>query len=334
MLQLRLRSLIGTAAAVALAASLLLPVTGADAREAKLGHLAPTGDPRHEALTLFADIVEEQTEGEITVVIFPDSTLGSEREMFEQVQAGVTELALVSAIVGNFYPAWAIVDMPFLWKSQEHLMEFMNSPRAREWSDDMGEQLGVEMLAFLDRNPRILSTRDRPVHSIDDLQGMKVRVPDIATFMDTWRAFGVEPTPMPAADFYMALRLGTIDAMENPVEVMYHWNIHEVADYLSLTEHMRSGFFFIASQQFMDSLTEEQREIVRAAALEAQALLAQRNRDGAESLLDDLRAEGMEIIEDPDISGFLAASEQVHEQYMDRFGREAYEEAVALGEKY
>jgi TRAP-type transport system periplasmic protein len=309
-------------------------VGGAAAQEAKLGHLAPTDDPRHEVLLNFAERVEERTGGEVRIEVFPDSTLGSEREMFEQAQIGVTELALVGGIASNFYPAWAIFDMPFLWESQEHLLAFARSDRVKEWAAEMAEELGVEMLAFFDRNPRILTTRDRPVRSIEDLRGMKIRVPDIATFMDTWRAFGVEPVPMPAADFYMGLRLGTIDGMENPVEVMYHWKIHEVADYLTLTDHMRNGFFFIASRQFMDTLTPEQQEVLREAALEAQEEFAEHNRRGAETLYDLLREEGVTIIEDPDISGFVEAAQEVHERYMDRFGREAYEEALALAEQH
>lgn len=330
--KISMRWLAGAPAVAVTAAGLTLGATSIEAQEAKLGHLAPTDDPRHEVLTGFGEAIEERTGGELAVAVFPDSTLGGERELFEQAQAGVTELALVGAIASNFYPRWSIFDMPFLWESQEHLLAFAQSDLVKEWAADMAEQLDVEMLAFFDRNPRILVTTERPVRSVDDLAGMKVRVPDIATFVDTWRAFGVEPVPMPAADFYMGLRLGTIDGMENPVEVMYHWKIYEVAEYLSLTEHMRNGFFLIASRQFMDGLTDEQRQIVREEAVAAQELFAQRNREGAASLYDLLREEGMTIIEDPDISGFVEASREVHEKYMDRFGREAYEKALALGE--
>ena len=316
------------AAGILIAGSLVLSSTAA-AIEAKLGHLGPTADPRHEVLTEMGQAIEERTGGEVTVAVFPDSTLGGERELFEQAQAGVTELALVGGIASNFYPRWSIFDMPFLWESQQHLLSFAQSDLVKEWAADMAEQLGVEMLAFFDRNPRILVST-RPVHSVEDLEGMKVRVPDIATFMDTWRALGVEPVPMPAADFYMGLRLGTIDGMENPVEVMYHWKIYEVADYLSLTEHMRNGFFLIASSQFMEGLSEEQRQIIREEAIAAQQRFAEHNRRGAEELFDLLREEGMTIIEDPDISGFVERAQSVHEIYMDRFGREAYELAKSL----
>ncbi|WP_366552690.1 TRAP transporter substrate-binding protein [Aquibaculum sediminis] len=325
-----MRHLTKTAALIGAIGMLATPAL---AIEAKLGHLAPPEDPRHESLELFAERVAEGTDGEISVSIYPNSTLGGERELVEQAQAGITELALVGSIVANFYPAWSIIDMPFLWNDEEHLSAFIESDRAQGWAAEMAEELGFEMLGFFQRNPRILTTRNQPVNSIEDLSGLKVRVPDIQVYTDTWRAYNVEPAPMPAADFYMALRLGMIDGMENPVEVMYHWKIHEVADYLSLTNHMRSGFFFVASKNFMDSLTDEQRAVVQEAAKEAQDYLAQKNAEGAAELLDKLRAEGMEIIENPDISGFVEASRGVHEQYMDVFGRDAYDEAVALGSR-
>ncbi|MCB2054673.1 MAG: TRAP transporter substrate-binding protein [Geminicoccaceae bacterium] len=306
--------------------------TGALAVEAKLGHLAPTGDPRHEVMLGFAQAIEEGTGGEVTVEVFPDSTLGKERELFEQAQAGITELALVGSVVANFYPAWSIIDMPFLWRDREHLVEFVNSDYAEQWSKDMAEETGVELLAFLERNPRILTTTTKPVRSVADLEGMKVRVPNVNVYTDTWRAFGVEPVPMPAADFYLALKLGTIEGMENPVEVMYHWKIFEVSKYLMPTEHMRAGFFLIASRQFMEGLSPEHQEVVREAAETAQAALAEKNAEGAAELYGKLQEAGMEIVRDIDIESFRERAQQVHETYMDQFGREAYDAAVAMGE--
>ena len=161
---------------------------------------------------------------------------------------------------------------------------------------------------------------------------MKVRVPNINVYTDTWRAFGVEPVPMPASDFYLALRLGTIEGMENPVEVMYHWKIHEVSKYLSKTEHMRSGFYLIASKRFMDSLTDEQRAVVEEAAMAAQAALAEKNAEGAASLYGELQEAGMTIVEDMDIESFRARAQPVHETYMDQFGREDYDAAVGMAD--
>ncbi|MEX2518845.1 MAG: TRAP transporter substrate-binding protein [Paracoccaceae bacterium] len=314
------------------AAALLLTAAPALAQQAKLGHLAPTGDPRHKVMMAFAENVATGTDGAVTIEVFPDSTLGKERELFEQAQAGITELALVGSVVANFYPAWSIIDMPFMWKDREHLLKFVNSEYADRWTAEMSEELGVEMLAFLERNPRILTTAEKPVRSAEDLQGMKVRVPNINVYTDTWRAMGVEPVPMPAADFYLALRLGTIDAMENPVEVMYHWKINEVSRYITKSEHMRSGFYLIASASFMEGLPEEHRQVIRDAAARAQDELAQENAEGAANLYGELEEAGMEIVEDVDVESFRKATQPVHLTYMDRFGQEAYDAAVAMGQ--
>ncbi len=320
----------GSLTALLSAAALAGTAGVAVAADAKLGHLAPVNDPRHEVMVEFAKAVEDGTGGEVTIDIFPDSTLGKERELFEQAQAGITEFALVGSVVANFYPAWSIIDMPFLWRDREHLVEFVNSEYAKEWSADMADKLGVEMLAFLERNPRILTTSKTPVRTVDDLQGVKVRVPNINVYTDTWRAFGVEPVPMPASDFYLALRLGTIEGMENPVEVMYHWKINEVSKYLTRTEHMRSGFYLIASKTFMDGLTDEQRAVVEEAALKAQASLAEKNEEGAASLYGKLEEAGMTIVEDIDVDSFRDRASEVHEKYMDQFGREAYDAAQSM----
>lgn len=318
-------------AAAAVATALSLFSGDVDAREIKLGHLAPTSDPRHEVMVKFGETIKEKTNGALSVQVFPDSTLGKERELFEQVQIGVTEVALVGGVASNFYPAWSITDMPYLWKSGEHLQAFMKSDIAQQWSADMASKLGVELLAFLERNPRILVTRDKVVNSVSDLKGMKIRVPNIKVYTDAWRAFGVEPVPMPASDFYMGLRLGTIDGMENPIEVMYHWKTYEVGKNLSLTNHMHSGFFLITSKRFMDSLSDEQRQVVRSAAIEAQQALARANAEGAASLVGKLRDAGMTINENPDVSGFIEAARSVHEKYIPQFGQEAYDLAVSLG---
>lgn len=322
------------AAALALVGGLAAGTTagGLAAQEIKLGHLAPTNDPRHEVLQEFAAAIEEATGGEFQVEVFPDSTLGGERELFEQLQAGVTELALVGGVVSNFYPQWSILDMPFLWEDQDHVLRFTGSDMAQQWAEDMSEQLGVEFLAFFPRNPRILVTNTKPVESIEDLAGMKVRVPEINTFMDTWREFGVQPVPLPASEFYMGLRLGMIDGMENPVEVMYHWKIYEVGDYLSLTEHVHGGFFLLASSRFWEELDEASRQAIRDAAAEAAQAMRDKNAEGAATLYDQLEAEGMEIVE-PDVSGFKEASQRVHEKYMDVFGREAYDRALELAQE-
>lgn len=300
------------------------------AREVKLAHLAPENDPRHESLQQFAKMIEDRTNGEITIKIFPASQLGKDREVFEQLQGGLTELALNGEIISNFYAKWAIINMPYLWRDQDHLREFVRSDIVSEWIDETREATGVQILGFFERNPRILTTKKAPVNSIDDIQGLKVRVPRIDVYMDTWRAFGVQPTPMSAAEFFMGLKLGTVDGMENPIEVMYHWKIYEVSKYISFTNHMQTRLFLTASMKFLDSLTPEQRQIIIDAAQEAEQLHAAKMETMIEDLSAKLEEKGMILVKDPDVSGFKEKAKEVHEKYKPIIGADAFEAAVSM----
>jgi tripartite ATP-independent transporter DctP family solute receptor len=300
------------------------------AREVKLAHLAPANDPRHESMEQFAKMIEERTNGEITVKIFPKSQLGKDREIFEQLQGGLTEFALNGEIISNFYVKWSIINMPYLWRDQDHLRKFVRSDIVANWVDETREATGVQILGFFERNPRILTTKKAPVNSIDDIQGLKISVPRIDVYMDTWRAFGVQPTPMSAAEFFMGLKLGTVDGMENPIEVMYHWKIYEVSKYISFTNHMQTRLFLTASGKFLDSLTPEQRKIVMETGKDAEKLHAAKMEKMIEDLSVKLEEKGMVLVKNPDISGFKEKAKQVHEKYKPIIGADAFEAAVNM----
>lgn len=301
--------------------SMMIGLTAFAQTTIKLGHLAPTNDPRHEALEHFAAIVAERTGGEVEIVLYPDSTLGSERELFEQVSSGITEMALIGGIVSNFYPQFAIVDMPYLWETQDELQRFLSSSIANEWRQEMIQQSNVGIAGFFDRNPRVLVTRNTPVHSMADLAGLKIRVPEIRSALDTWRAFGVQPTPMPASEFYQGLNLGVIDGMENPVEVHANWSIYEVANYLSVTEHQRAILYLIYNDAVLNSLSDENRQIVLEAAAEATEMHNEMIREMEQEMYTILEERGMTIVQ-PDRTEFIEASRSVWETYAPEFGED------------
>jgi tripartite ATP-independent transporter DctP family solute receptor len=301
----------------------------AESIKVKLGHLAPIDDPRHKALQKFAEIVEKKTGDRIKITIYPSSTLGSERELFEQAQAGVTEFALIGSVVGNFVPQWAVMDFPYLWKNQNHLRKVIKGSIGREWEKEMDNKYNVGILAFFDRNPRLLVNRKRPIVKIEDLRGLKVRVPEIKIYIDTWRAFGVQPVSMPASEFYMGLKMGVIDAMENPVEVMYHWKIYEVAKYLSLTEHVRSCLYFIYSGKFLKGLSQNDQQIIRDAALEGEQLHNEMIRHQEKDLFKKLEEKGM-VINQVDKKAFIEAAKSVHKKYLGIIGEDTYNKILEI----
>ncbi|HHU51246.1 MAG TPA: TRAP transporter substrate-binding protein [Firmicutes bacterium] len=315
-----------------LALLMVVSCTGLAAKtiKAKVAHLAPTNDPRHESLVKFVELVKEKSNGRIQLTIYPNSTLGSERELFEQLQAGVTEFALVGNILGNFVPEFSCLGLPFFWRDYDHQQAVVMGSIGKPWRDELVNKFGVGLFAIFKRNPRILVNTKRPVTKLEDVKGMKVRVPELPMSMRTWRAFGVQPTPMPTSEFYMGLRLGIIDAMENPVEVMYNWKIWEVAKYLSKTEHELNSFVFIYSNRFMKSLSPADQKLVKEAAAEAQAYYDGLMADMAAFCYAELEKNGM-IINEVDKSGFIAASREVHEDFKKSIGTETFNKIVELG---
>ncbi len=304
--------------------------SSAMAREIKLAHLAPTNDPRHSSLVKFAEAIEARTKGEITIKIFPNSTLGKDREVFEQLQGGLTELALNGEIISNFYDKWSVINLPYLWRDQDHVEAFLASDLARQWEKETVEKTGVYILGYFARNPRILTTKSKPVKSIDDIKGLKIRVPRIDVYMDTWQAFGVQPTPMSSSEFFLALKMGTVDGMENPIEVMGAWKIYEASKYLSYTNHMQTRLFLTASRKFLDSLPEDQRVIIVDEAKKAQVNHLAATRDLHAEMEKLVLEKGMVIEKNPDITGFRAQAKQVHEKYMNVIGVDAYNAIVKM----
>ena len=204
------------------------------------------------------------------------------------------------------------------------------SDLARQWEKGTVEKTGVYVLGYFARNPRILTTKTKPVKSIDDIKGLKIRVPRIDVYMDTWQAFGVQPTPMSSSEFFLALKMGTVDGMENPIEVMGAWKIYEASKYLSYTNHMQTRLFLTASQKFLDSLPADQRAIIVEEAKKAQVnhLATMQNLHAEMEKL--VLEKGMIIEKNPDVSGFKAAAKQVHEKYMSVIGADAYDAIVKM----
>ena len=187
------------------------------------------------------------------------------------------------------------------------------------------KEVNVQIIGLFARNPRILVTRNAPVTKVEDLKGLKIRVPTNEVYMETWKAFGVQPTPMATSEFILALKTGTVDGMENPIELMYTWKIYEIAKHLSYTKHMQTRLFFTASKKFMDALPADQRKIIVEEAQKAQQRQYERVI-GSELEMEKLLIEkGMIIQKNPDLSGFKAKAKQVHDKYADVIGRDVYE---------
>jgi TRAP-type transport system periplasmic protein len=268
----------------------------------------------NQGLVRFAETVEERTDGGVVFDIYHSGELGGDVETIEDMRRGAIDMRLAGAgLHSHFYPEIQMLELPYLFRDPEHLREVVLGPIGRELLDGF-EDHGVKALGFLDVGFRNVSNSVRPVHSVEDVQGLRIRVPEIDSYVKTWEAFGASPTAMAWPDVYMALQTGVIDAQDNAPEHTWSNRTYEVQDHYSVINYTWMGGVLTMNLDRWNELPEDVQEIMLEAAREAGEWtfdeLSQANVDA----LDRMEEAGLEVIRDPDLSGFMAAAEKVYEE--------------------
>jgi len=276
---------------------------GASALEIKLGIVTTPGSAQHVTAVKFKELVEERSNHGVTVKIFHSGSLGSETEILQQVQMGAVEMAIITlGPFDVFVPEVKVVSFPFLFDSHEEADRVLDGPLGREVLDTL-ERAGFKGIAFSENGFRNLTNGRHPVRGAADVEGLKIRVMESALHKELWRALGANPTPM-AWPIYTELSQGTIDGQENPLWVMWVYNLHEVQDHLTITRHVYSAHIDIAGLKWFKSLPESTRELLTAAMREAAVYQRAWNRANNADFLAKLKAAGMNVVEDPDLESF------------------------------
>lgn len=225
--------------------------------------------PTSTALQQFADEVKERTDGEVTIQLFLNAVLGSEREVLEQLQNGAVDMTRVSAgNLENFDPVFKAFTLPYIFKGEDHFYRVMTGPVADEVYNATQDS-GFVGLTFFDSGARSFYTVDKPINAPEDLAGQKIRVLNSNSSIRMVEMMGGTPTPMPYAEIYTALQMGVIDGAENNVTALTIGRHGEVAKYYSQDEHLRIPDFLVISKAAAEKLTDEQNTIIKEAALHA-----------------------------------------------------------------
>lgn len=324
----RLARILG-AAALAVA----LPLSSLSAQTTfRLGLIGSPGTPEYEAAVRFAELVSEKTNGAYNITVLHSGQAGGEREIAEGLQLGTMDFAVLAGILQNFDPALMIVEWDLLFKNNDHVRAAMNGEIGEIVGERINDALDSQKLAVYMRSPRLLTT-NRPVETLEDLQGLRVRVPEMQARLSIWRALGASPTPMAFPEVVPALQLGTIDGQENPIGLIVSANIYEAVDYLATTEHLYGFMLLLGSNTAMDRIPEAD----RAAFLEAAAESAVYNDEVLEATMAAQMevAAGRMTVTDPDVESWRAAASEVYKQFADVPGFiELYEAIVELGKDF
>lgn len=293
----------GFFAAAALSAMMALPAQAAD-MTLKLGHLANEENTWHQASVKFAEELKSLTDGRIEVEVYPNESLGKEMDLINGMQLGTADMTITGESLQNWAPMAALLAIPYGYKSLEHMDAVAGGPIGEEIKAQIVDKASVLPVAYFARGARNL-TSNRPIASPDELDGLKMRVPNVPLFVDTWKSLGAQPTPMAFSEVFTSLQNGTIDAQENPLALIKSANFNEVQSHVNLTEHVRSWIYLVISELTWNKLSDDDKAAVMQAAESAQAYERELFTEDEKNLRTELEGKGMTFV-DVDGDAFAA----------------------------
>lgn len=283
--------------------------------------LGSTYEPGHVAVETaeqFKEIVEERTDGAFSVEVVPGGAYGAEDEVTEQCADGIIEMHSTGGLPFFMYaPEYYFFDVPFIIEDLDHMRRVLDSDEFQPAHDQVKEdgnqrQVGVRYYRGIRH-----FTSNEPVRGPDDVQGMNLRLPELDSWVEIWSEIGADPTPVALDELYSALQTGVADASEGPPEQVNSFNLFEVQDYYSLTSHMVQTGALYMNEDFFQGLDDNYQDLVLEAAEEASRAGSETAREREQDLIDELEAEGMEIVEDADTEAFRDAAEPAVEELFE-----------------
>ena len=293
----------------------------------QLYHVNPTNDDDQyqKFATLFTDKVTEATGGAVTFDIIGNS---NENDVLTGFSIGTHEMGIITN--GTFaavYGPSSIAELPFFFKDNETAWEFLDGDIMKEITDGLYTEVNAKVLAWAEGGFRNILSQ-KPIREPADLVGMKIRVPEYDTFMDTFEELGANPTPMAFSEVFTAVQQGVIDGLELPVASAYTGSYYEACDYYNLTGHFYNGFAMTCSASFWEGLSPELQETFSTAAVEAGQEQREWLQTASDEMLTEMEEAGCQIIRDVDVAAFQEAVQPVYEMYRDTIGSDLLDRAM------
>ena len=281
----------------------------------KLAHGLDVTHSVHLALEFFGEEIHRISDGQLAVEIYPNSQLGSEREILELIQIGSLHMTKVSAAtLENFAPKSKVLGLPYLFKNRAHAFRVLDGEIGQNLLED-SQRYRLKGLGYYDAGYRSFYTKERPVDHPNELKGLKIRVMESVTAMNMVRSFGGAPTPISWGELYTSLQQGVVDGAENNPPSFYLSKHYEICKYYSLNEHTYSPDVIIIGNSFWNQLNEEQQlwmtKAVNASIDFQRKLWAEHEANA----LEEVVKAGVEIVY-PEKDVFMELAQKVHEQYL------------------
>lgn len=284
----------------------------------RLSHNAAPGNPKAVASQKFAELVEQKTDGRVKVKVGGSAQFGDDVESLTNMRLGSLAFSANSqGSTAGVVPEFNLIGLPFLFRDLNHAYKVIDGPVGTKL-DELANAKGLVVLALWDNGFRHVSNNKRPIFKPEDLQGIKVRTPPDTMTIDIFNALGANPGPLAFSELYIALQQGVFDGQENPLMNVYSSKLYEVQKYISLTGHKYETTPLLASKMIWSTLSKEDQQAVKEAAIEAGKLNREMSHTADMDLRTKLTDAGVQINE-IDQTAFAEKTKPVYDKWSKQY---------------
>jgi tripartite ATP-independent transporter DctP family solute receptor len=265
------------------------------ARTTRFGHGMADNHPAGQAAKMFSAEMEKVTGGRIKTSVIANQALGPDPQMLGALQGGVQEFYTGSALgmLGQVREL-GFQDVPFLFNSEAEAHAVFDGPVGKHLNDKLSA-VGIHVLGWWENGFRHITNSKRPVNTLDDLKGLKLRTQPNPLTLDAFKAIGANASPLPWSELFVALETRAFDGQENPIVLMYTQRFYEVQKYMTLSGHVYSPLIFAVSKKYWDSLSPADKQLMTTAAANATAFQRKTTAAEAGSALQGMKDKGMQV---------------------------------------
>ncbi len=299
----------------------------------KIGHTDSADRSTHKWSLWLGDYLEEKAPGRFIVEVYPEGQLGDTPDLIEGVRQGDVTMvfdlsAAVAAVAG---PEAACIDLPYLYPTYEAWVAGTFENGGLKLFNKNLEDYGYYCIDMYYNGMRQVISRRAIYHNSEQLDGHKIRVAQNELNVTLWQAMGANPTPMPWSEVIPALEKGQIDALDHSLGVFNDFDIHDLAPYITLTNHASSPFPIITSLEWIESLPSDMRKILEEGVHEMARQQRDEERMKENEYLDRFRNEGsvVEELTDEEVAAYIEAVQPVYDDWRTKAGDKAVDEWLA-----
>jgi len=300
------------------AACLAMPAAGIAQQKQvwKASDVHPLGYPTVEAIVRMGKKLEAQTNGRISIQMYPQMQLGGEKEMIEQAQVGALQIARISVgALGPVIDELNVFNMPFIFRDEQHMRKVIDGPIGADLLEKISANPNTRLIAlgWMDAGTRNVYA-NKPVTKPADLKGMKVRMMGNPIFVETMNAMGGNGVAMGFNELYSAMQTGVVDGAENNEPTVLAQNHYQVAKIYSLTGHLIIPEMFVFSKRTWDTLSKEDQALLKKLSREAQFEQRTLWDEKTAKATEELKAKGVQFVP-ADKQAFFKATQPVRDKY-------------------